>query len=296
MPTPAASTGQAIPPRSVALDVDRSRSLRSPRVRAVQVGAAFLFVTGCAGGAAVETRAPLPGEPLATCAQPIDWTTDGASSPPEMINYDSIQAGLSPRFGPDPLRSETTLRITRDGVVDRACLRRSSGDPGFDRAALAAAWDLRFGPATTDGEPRSTRATIPFTAGTPSTSRPPQADSGSSGPVGEGSESVLFLDCAEAPGWDVEGSGAAPVLLNADEVIASLERRVPPEARPATATVRLRVTREGAADRACISQGSGHIEFDRAVLLVALMLRFRPARLEGEPRTVLVEVPISLSR
>ncbi|HKK93722.1 MAG TPA: TonB family protein [Longimicrobiales bacterium] len=114
--------------------------------------------------------------------------------------------------------------------------------------------------------------------------------------MGEGSESVLFLDCAEAPGWDVEGSGAAPVLLNADEVIASLERRVPPEARPATATVRLRVTREGAADRACISQGSGHIEFDRAVLLVALMLRFRPARLEGEPRTVLVEVPISLSR
>jgi len=54
------------------------------------------------------------------------------------------------------------LRITYEGAVDSVSILESSGYPAFDSSAVHAAKDMRFTPASMNGEPISVWAQIPI--------------------------------------------------------------------------------------------------------------------------------------
>ncbi len=88
----------------------------------------------------------------------------------------------------------------------------------------------------------------------------------------------------------------APEPLNEREVLAALRRaygRRP--ARSLRAIVQVKLNTSGEPIQICLFAGSGEGAFDSAAVQAAGLMRFRPARVRGEPAAATVRVPLSIS-
>ncbi|HEX6750057.1 MAG TPA: energy transducer TonB [Longimicrobium sp.] len=95
--------------------------------------------------------------------------------------------------------------------------------------------------------------------------------------------------------WSVEQQ---PELVNRDAVARSIAREFPPRLRDAgtsgNAILRFRIDAEGRVDTASMRVLRATLaEFGEAARRVALRMRFRPARLRGEPVAVWVTLPVT---
>ena len=95
-----------------------------------------LFLLGCIDDVDVED--PIPLESTVNVEYPIEL-------------WDQNVEGIS------VLR----MRVTYEGMVDKISVLESSGYPDFDSSAVRAAKEMRFSPATRDGEDISVWAQIP---------------------------------------------------------------------------------------------------------------------------------------
>lgn len=143
-----------------------TRSLTSMLVMA-------LLLTACATAGDVSEGQSARSSLL--CAETGEWQVDESESPPELLNGAELarrlarsQEGREPRT----LGTVVVMRVTREGTVDRACLEESSGSASFDAAALEGAFQARFSPASSDGEPRSAITKIPARSGVPRPDHP----------------------------------------------------------------------------------------------------------------------------
>jgi TonB family protein len=105
------------------------------------------------------------GTPTLDCGELATWEAEGSHEPPALLNREEVLQRLAEGLSDPPagtLRALVDMRVTRTGSVDRACVVESSGYGPFDRAAVEAAFLLRFRPGTTDGEPRSVSIRLPF--------------------------------------------------------------------------------------------------------------------------------------
>jgi TonB family protein len=89
-----------------------------------------------------------------------------------------------------------------------------------------------------------------------------------------------------------------PQLLNRDAIATQLSRNYPPLLRDAgvvgSANVRLRVMRDGSVDPESITvENATHPMFGEAASRVVERMRFRPAKIHGEPVPVWVTLPVT---
>ncbi len=112
--------------------------------------------TGAAGGPAGQAPAPV-------------------ITPPELEQF--VEAAYPPAALEQALsaRVELELVIGVDGTVTDAKVKAPQGN-GFDEAALAAGWQLKFKPATRDGEPVAARVTFPYVFEWKAPEPPPEAE------------------------------------------------------------------------------------------------------------------------
>lgn len=89
----------------------------------------------------------------------------------------------------------------------------------------------------------------------------------------------------------------APMLRNSKEVVAQLAKHYPPLLRNAgiggTSMVMFWIDETGAVARHELAQSSGHAELDAAATAVAATMEFSPARVGGEPKPVVVQIPVT---
>lgn len=90
----------------------------------------------------------------------------------------------------------------------------------------------------------------------------------------------------------------APELMNSAEVARMMQRAYPPLMRDAgvegQATVRFRVLPDGRVDAGSLSiEQATHDAFGLAAMRVASRMRFRPGRLDGEPVSTWMTMPLS---
>lgn len=87
-----------------------------------------------------------------------------------------------------------------------------------------------------------------------------------------------------------------PTLRNQAQVEEALKRHYPPLLRDAgiggTAMVQLWIDETGAVRRHEVAKSSGHQALDAAAQSVAAMMRFEPARENGQPKPVVVQIPV----
>jgi TonB family protein len=98
--------------------------------------------------------------------------------------------------------------------------------------------------------------------------------------------------------YDLSQVETQPSLANAADVQHSIVREYPRLLRDAgvsgTATLRMRVLPDGRVDRGSVRvENTTHDAFSRAAVAVAAMMRFTPARLNGEPVPVWVTLPVT---
>jgi len=81
----------------------------------------------------------------------------------------TVRSAREPRYPPNAFRSgiEGTVRVELDvdeeGNATNATVLTSSGNADLDRAALEAARQWKFNPATTNGKPVGGRIVVPVT-------------------------------------------------------------------------------------------------------------------------------------
>lgn len=88
---------------------------------------------------------------------------------PRLLNAADVQREVEARY-PPALRAggiggvaTISLLVGRDGTPGDVRVERTSGHAALDSAAVAAGAEMRFRPATSDGEPTGMRVTIPLT-------------------------------------------------------------------------------------------------------------------------------------
>ncbi|HSJ15990.1 MAG TPA: M56 family metallopeptidase [Longimicrobiales bacterium] len=178
----------------------------------------------------------------------------------------SRQPLLAAAFGERSTRLEQRIRA----LVDHARARRPL------RAAFLGAFGLALlGTSYCVRDPLAGNALPAVTAADPSTDR---ADA-------PRPASIVYTD--------------APELLNVREVQRALSESYPPLLRSAgiggRATVWAFVATDGRVTKSQLSRASGHSALDEAALDVLSAMRFTPARLEGKPVAVWIELPVVFS-
>lgn len=107
------------------------------------------------------------------------------------------------------------LWVDTAGVVGNALVKRSSGDGDLDRAAMLAAMELRFRPATRDGRPIGTWHEFEMTFEPPS--RLPPA--GLVADLGEPPPPPLLLEKDDARRWVPEAVVSPPLTVDAVDLL-----------------------------------------------------------------------------
>jgi TonB family protein len=126
---------------------------------------AWLFVTGCASSPST------PRQMVLSCAQLFGSAPEGTMVPrenmPRLRNPGDVQRRLM------WINREATARqavvqllVQPDGSVSHGCVRQTSGNVTFDRAALEAAKEARFEPAQLEGRPVDAWVVLPLGVGT----------------------------------------------------------------------------------------------------------------------------------
>lgn len=158
-------------------------------------------------------------------------------------------------------------------------------DSSFVQPTLAVLSRLRFTPGQVDGTPVSVRVEVAL-QWAPQAAEQPQSRSGVAGPDSTGAYEVGMVETPPRP-------------TNTGDMVRAIEQYYPPALQAAGAsgsvTVRLRVDVDGRPTQIRILQSTDH-RFDDATLRVVRRLRFQPARHNGVPVPVWVELPIRWDR
>lgn len=264
-------------------------------------GVLLLACTMAASAAAAQETAP---------AAPADsarvYELSEVERQPRPLNGAELRAALEARYPPAHHRAGrggtvfVSLVVGEDGAVGRAEVL-SSTDSAFDAPTLASLALLRFEPATVGGTPVATRVEIPVQWQAPP---PPKVDHAGEGVVTdarvEGGERVYTMSevVAQVPTYELAVVEEVPRPRNLAEFRRALQRQYPPELRaariPGLVTVRFRVTAQGTTE-GFILRGSTDPRFDQPTVEALRTLRFSPARINGGPVAVWVELPVQWS-
>ena len=214
---------------------------------------------------------------------PTDLTP--AEVPPVLLNEDEVrQEGLR-AYPPGPLadglggRVEIWVRVDTAGGGSSGAVKTSSGHDDLDCAAMQVGDVMTFEPATNQGQPAETWVSewVEF--------RPEAATGGPADP-----------DRPPCEPWDTN-----PVVLNADDIVPLLTAAYPREVGEHDMegmTIRstllgLNVGETGSVLEYRVMESSGYDALDDAAGIVAMQIRFEPARRLGRPTGVWVAQPIS---
>jgi TonB family protein len=153
----------------------------------------------------------------------------------------------------------------------------STPDSSFNTPSVEAVSLLRFTPAQVQGHPVAVRVEQPITW------RVEPADAAGDEPAGE-----IAVD-----GREPSAVEELPRLLNYGDFQRALNREYPRESAPARATLhlRFRVELDGTVSDPQVTYSTDP-SFNEPALRVIRMLRFRPARVDGEPVKVWIDQPI----
>ncbi|MGD2069911.1 MAG: hypothetical protein PVI57_14665 [Gemmatimonadota bacterium] len=111
---------------------------------------AALAALACGGGPPPRgsSTPSAPSLPSLDCSSPRPWESEGSEDPPGLVNLEAVADSVARgQAGSEPARNAAmvTMRVTRRGTVDRACLETSSG---------LASFEPRSGPRTGSGSTR----------------------------------------------------------------------------------------------------------------------------------------------
>jgi TonB family protein len=176
------------------------------------------------------------------------------------------------------------LHVDASGAVVDARVERST-NPQLDPPSLHVARELRFTPARLAGQPVAVWTVVPLewateappeqAAPTPAVRKPPTADSTGS--------------------YELSGVEEMPRAINLATMQRELVRLYPEHLRntgwSGQVHVRVRVGATGEVGEPMIVRSS-NADFDDASLRAVRQLRFHPARLNGRPVAVWVDLPI----
>jgi TonB family protein len=225
------------------------------------------------------------------------------STMPRLVNLDELRAALQAGYPPELRESRVegtvavSLVVNRYGRPEEISVVQST-HPAFDSVTLATAAGLRFTAAMADGRPVRTRVQIPVQWRLPADA--PTADSGavaSAAPPAQAPPAPPSArpDCESTYSLrDVQGP---PQPLNLIEFRRMMLTHYPASMRGAgrgVVQVRFRVGCDGVPSRIAITQSS-HLAFNAPTVDLVPMLRFSPARMNGQPVAVWVELPIEWS-
>jgi len=226
-------------------------------------------------------------------ASPHDtvYAPEAVTVPPRALNVAEFGELLG-RLYPAQLRDagasgrvDVRFVVGANGIPRDAAVL-SSTDTLLQAPALAAVMALRFSPAEVEGRPVATWAAIPVRWEAPAPP-PPTAETA---PTSEPAPTL-------APGhtYELEDVDRPPRLLNRSHLVAALEREFPPALRDAgtqgEVEVRFKVSPSGGVSDLSITRSSDP-GFITPSMNVVRGLRFAPARLNGEPVSVWVRLPI----
>jgi TonB family protein len=232
----------------------------------------------------------------AQTASPHDtvYAPESLTVPPRALNaaeFGEVLGRLYPahlREAGVPGRVDVRFVVGADGIPrDPTVL--SATDSLLQAPALAAVMALRFSPAEVEGRPVATWAAIPVRWEAPAPA-PPTATTAEAAPTAEPAPAL-------APGhtYEMEDVDQPPRPLNPRQLVMRLEREFPPALRDAgtqgEVEVRFRVSPSGEASDFSITRSSDP-GFNAASMNVLRGLRFAPARLNGEPVSVWVRLPM----
>lgn len=224
--------------------------------------------------------------------------------PPRAANLPDLQAALAAGYPPAELQAGTagtvliSFVVRADGTVADAGVVQST-DSVFDGPTITALAALRFTPAQVAGRPVPVRAqmNIQWQPPRPAEAVAKEGTVTSAGRTEQG-EPVYAMSQVVADGgrvYEVDEVEVEPRPRNLPELRRALERAYPSHLRDrgtmGQVNVRLRVDRQGMPHDMVITRTS-NTEFNRPTLESLALLRFRPARLNGQPVDVWVDIPI----
>lgn len=222
--------------------------------------------------------------------------------PPRAANLAEFRDSLAATYPPEQLQARTPGAVLVAFVVDPDGATRDgrvleSTDSAFDAPTLAAVRGLRFSPG------RVADQAVPVRAQMNIQWQPPVLPAAAEGTVAgagvtEDGERVYTMNEVVADGgrvYEVREVEVPPRPLNLAAFRRVLERTYPSHLRDGrvqgAVTVRMRVDTAGVPHNLHIIR-STHPEFNRPTLESVAQLRFRPARVDGKPVHVWVELPI----
>jgi TonB family protein len=213
-----------------------------------------------------------------------------ATNAPELIQ--ALQASYPVEAAGRSGQVEVAVVIGPDGTVADARVV-SSTDPVFDPASVSAVRVLRFTPASMDGRPVAVRVNLPIRW----EPAPPEPES-EPAPAPADAPLAESPDAAEEDTvltYEMSAVTERPRPRNTAVLLRELERRYPPHLRDARregiVQARFRVNADGSVSRIRITRASRH-DFAAPTVEALQVLRFHPARLNGRPVAVWVELPI----
>ena len=226
-----------------------------------------------------------------------------ADTPPRAVNAALLSQALEanyPAVAPDSAFRGTvvvSLVVGEDGVPAEVTVAEPA-DSVFDAATVASVSVLRFSPGTVDGRPVPVRVTLPVTwefRDEPAPPPPPLAER----PDPFAGEDLTPADSAALArvraAADPDPVEELPMPRNADDFMRRLATVYPRLLRDAgvggEVWVRYVVGVDGRPYNIRVLRAS-HRSFSHPTILAVGVLRFRPARVNGEPVPVMLEHPI----
>jgi TonB family protein len=221
-------------------------------------------------------------------------------TPPRPFNVQALREALDASYPAEKRAAGEGARVAVEFVVGTdgapGALRvTESTDSAFNSATVAGLALLRFSPATVGGQPVPVRVEMPVTWTVPPA---PQA---SAEPVvsptgrevnGERTSDVTV----KTEGYELTDLDEPPRPLNSQVLLRELERRYPPMLRSAATEgrvqLRFRIDARGTVIDPIVVTRSSDPEFNTATIEAVRVLRFQPARVDGRPVIVWVELPI----
>lgn len=186
------------------------------------------------------------------------------------------------------------LFIDAQGNVIKRAIRKSTGHPALDSAALRVTQTYRFSPATNRGKTVPVWVQIPITFGAGSPQAPTRV-AAKSPAAANASAPTTTESLASKPVFTPYTK--SPQILNRAEVVQAMARDYPSLLRDAgiggTSVVLVFVGTDGTVERSLLAKTSGHPELDSAALKVMKTYRFSPAMNRDKTVPVWIQIPIT---
>jgi TonB family protein len=227
--------------------------------------------------------------------------------PPRPANVQELRMALETGYPAEKRAAGVGAQVSVEFVVGtdgvpRAVRVVSSTDAAFDSATVAGVALLRFQPAILGGQAVAVRVEMPMTW------QPPEAQPPSAGVAGtgEGQDAPLATvsptereEDGEADAYELKNVDEPPRPTNLSALSRELRQRYPTMLRDAATEglvqVRFRVDAQGRVIDPIVVTRSSDPAFNAATIESVRVLRFRPARVDGAPVVVWVELPIAWS-